>query len=202
MTAKKINKIEITGMISNELKELTSSVSKMMEAFRQIRKPIVESVKKVPTTAQQLEKVTEQTEQATNRVLDMVEAINNRESEISEWVSKIKELIPREVLSASNELESLMDKVGKNTVSNLNDLFNIMDAMQFQDITTQQVDHAITLLDDVEDRLMSLLNAIGNKNGIVKNKGTKKQRAFDPNAEFTVEDKKQQREIDDIIKNR
>ena len=202
MTTNKIGKLEISGTIRGELKDLSETVSKMMEAFRQIRKPIVESFEKVPTTTQQLEKVTEQTEQATNKVLDMVEAINDRESDIGKWINQIKEYIPNEVLSANKELESLLDNVEKNSTNNLNDLFSIMDAMQFQDITTQQMDHAITLLDGVEDRLLSLLNTIGDKNITAKDRNSKKQRAFDPNAQFSTGDKKQQREVDDIIKNR
>ena len=197
-----INKPELTGQIRKELKDLTASVGQMMELFRQIRQPIEESFEKVPTTAEKLESVSKQTEQAANRVLDMVEAINSRESEITDWVRQIRELIPAEILNQNGDLSRLLDKVSQNAENNLNDSFNILDAMQFQDITSQQMDHAITLLDEVEDKLMSLLGSVGIKNGKLQSKSNKKKRVYDPDAKFTMNNGNQQEEIDKIISNR
>jgi len=191
----------VTGQVRKELRELTSSISKMMGVFREIRKPIQESFEKVPTTTQHLEKVTEQTEQATHRVLDMVEDISNRETDNAECIKKIKELIPENILSSNDELGELLKKVFESSEASLNDSYSIMDALQFQDITSQQMDHAITLLDDVEDKLMSLLSAVGAKNGKLHGKDGKKKRVYDPNAKFTVDGAQQQDEIDSIISN-
>jgi len=201
MSENKANKSEMTGQIRKELKELTSSISKMMGVFREIRKPIQESFEKVPTTTQHLERVTEQTEKATHKVLDMVEAISNRETDNAGWIKKMKELIPENILSSNEELRELLDKVHENSEACLNDSYSIMDALQFQDITSQQMDHAITLLDDVEDKLMSLLGAVGVKNDVLKTRENKRKRVYDPNAQFNIEDTKQQDEIDNIISN-
>ena len=193
------NKSEMTGQIRKELKELTTSISKMMDVFRQIRKPIQESSEAVPTTTKHLEKVTEQTEQATHQVLDKVEAINTREAQITDWIKKLKELIPENLLSTEKELEPLLSKIAENAEANLDDSFSIMDAMQFQDITSQQMDHAITSLDDVEEKLTSLLDAVGLKIEKQEPKTNKKIRVFDPNAKFTLDSPKKQQEIDNII---
>ena len=194
-------KNQMTQQIRQEIKELTTSIGNLMSVFRQIRKPIQESFETVPTTAQHLEKVTEQTEKATQKVLDMVEAINSRESQISDWIKRVKELIPDKVLSATDNLNQLLEDIAKNAEANLNDSFNIMDAMQFQDITSQQMDHAITSLDDVEEKLMSLLSAVRIKVEKSPSKCNKKKRFFDANAKFTPDNSKKQQEIDEIISN-
>ena len=200
MADNKTKKSEMTGQIRQELKDLTSSISKMMGVFKQIRKPIQESFETVPTTAEHLEKVTEQTEQATNKVLDMVEAITNRESESTEWLKKMKEIISKADFGKKSKLGKLLDELTTNAEANLNDSYSIMDALQFQDITSQQIDHAITLLDDVEDKLMSLLKTVGvKKEGRKSFKNNKKKRVYDPNANFHFDDNNQQDAIDSII---
>jgi len=194
------NKSKITEKLHQELKELTASISTMMEAFKKIRQPIQESSIKVPTTAHHLEKVTEQTERATHKVLDMIEAITNRESQISGWTEQIKALIPGDVLSSKTQIGTLLTDIKANANDNLNDSYNIMDALQFQDITTQQIDHAISLLDDVEDKLISMLNTVGIKSGDQsKIRPVRKVKAFDPNAGFSADNPTQQQEIDRII---
>jgi chemotaxis regulatin CheY-phosphate phosphatase CheZ len=194
------NKSKITEKVRQELKELTTSISAMMEAFRKIRQPIQESSVKVPTTAHHLEKVTEQTERATHKVLDMIEDITNRESQISGWVEQIKKMIPDEVLSSNTQIDTLLTDIKVNAEGTLNDSYNIMDALQFQDITTQQIDHAISLLDDVEDKLVSMLQTVGVKSADQPDKkSARKVKAFDPNAGFSADNPTQQQEIDRII---
>lgn len=193
------NKSKVTEQIRSELKELTSSINSMMDAFRKIRQPIQESSAKLPTTTSQLEKVTEQTEQATHRVLDMIEAITNRELDIGEGIKKVKELIPQEALNSVSGLQPRLDEISSNVEANLNDSYNIMDALQFQDITTQQIDHAISLLDEVEIKLHSMLVAVGIKDDSLLKKVNNKRRAFDPNANFSAYSPTQQKEIDKLI---
>jgi chemotaxis regulatin CheY-phosphate phosphatase CheZ len=195
------NKSKMTDQIRQELKELTDSINTMMEAFRQIKKPMQESSVKLPTSAYQLERVTEQTEQATHKVLDMVESISNRETDILEDSKKIRGMIPQDVLDSSSELATVIAKISANAESNLNDSYNIMDALQFQDITTQQIDYAISLLDDVEGKLHIMLKAVGIKQEQGQQRMQKREKAFDPNASFAADNPSQQKEIDNIINN-
>ena len=189
----------MTEQIRLELKELTTSINSMMDAFRKIRKPIQESSAKLPTTTSQLEKVTEQTEQATHKVLDIIEAITKRESDIGGGIQKLKDLIPQESLNSVAGLNDLLDEISDSVEANLNDSYNIMDALQFQDITTQQIDHAISLLDEVELKLHSMLVAVGIKDTGTLKKVSGKRRAFDPNANFNSDTPTQQKEIDKLI---
>jgi len=130
---------EITGQIRKELEELTTSISKMMDVFRQIRQPIQESSDKVPTTTQQLERVTQQTEQATQKMLDIVESITNRESDIAKAAAQLKKTI-----QGNPVIDKLCSGIQANADANLNDTMVIMEALQFQDITSQQIEHAVS----------------------------------------------------------
>ncbi len=192
------NKSKVTEQIRSELKELTDSIGVMMSTFRSIKKPMQESSDQLPTTTSQLEKVTEQTENAANKVLDMIESISNREADISSEINKAKELVAEGKIENNEQLKELLESIGKNSEANINDAYNIMDALQFQDITTQQIDHAISLLDDVEGKLHTMLKAVGIKpDKLVPSK--KRQKAFDPNLNVSGENKTQQEDIDQIF---
>jgi len=195
------DKSKMTDQIRQELKELTSSINTMMDAFRQIKKPMQESSVKLPTTTYQLERVTEQTEQATHKVLDMVESISNRENDVVSGIQKIYSLVPSNIIDSNEELKTLLAKLSADANSNLNDSYSIMDALQFQDITTQQIDYAISLLDDVEGKLHGMLKAVGIKEEQISPLPPRRQKAFDPNASFSADSPTQQKEIDKIISN-
>ncbi len=189
---------EMVDKIRRELNELTSSIGKMMELFRQIKQPIQESSEKVPSTTMQLEKVTQQTEKATHKVLDIVELLTNRNSEIIEICQKIESTI-ESGLGKNAEIGKLLDQIKNNANANLGDTMVIMEALQFQDITSQQIDHAVSQLEDVEGKLKTLLVSTGmaKETEIVQN--GRKNRAFDPNAKYDAVHQNQQREVDDLI---
>ena len=79
-----------------------------------------------------------------------------------------------------------------------NNAFLIMDALQFQDITSQQMHHASTLLEDIEGRLQHLLSVFdGEAMPEFEDSEAKKERAFDPDADLF--DGKNQSEVDTIV---
>lgn len=187
---------EITGQIRKELEELTASISKMMDVFRQIRQPIQESSDKVPTTTQQLERVTQQTEQATQKMLDIVESITNRESDIAKAAAQLNKTI-----RGNPEAEKLCSGIQTNADANLNDTMVIMEALQFQDITSQQIEHAVSQLEDIDTKLKALLVTTGAKKESSAPDPARKSRAFDPNANYAVDHTTHQQDVDELISN-
>jgi chemotaxis regulatin CheY-phosphate phosphatase CheZ len=192
---------EITGQIRKELEELTSSIGKMMDVFRQIRQPIQESSDKVPTTTQQLERVTQQTEQATQKMLDIVESITNRESEIAKAANQLKKVVPEKTWGEIPELEKLYSSLKENSDANLNDTMVIMEALQFQDITSQQIEHAVSQLEDIDTKLKTLLVTTGANKDTPPPDAVRKNRAFDPNANYAVDHTTHQQDVDALISN-
>jgi chemotaxis regulatin CheY-phosphate phosphatase CheZ len=192
---------EMTGQIRKELEELTSSIGKMMDVFRQIRQPIQESSDTVPSTTQQLERVSQQTEQATQKMLDIVEAITARESEIAKAANLFKKSVPETTWSKTPELERLYKIITDNSDANLNDTMVIMEAMQFQDITSQQIEHAVSQLEDIDIKLKALLVTTGGSKEQSGAEGPRKNRAYDPNANYAVDHSTHQQDVDELISN-
>ncbi len=87
-----------------------------------------------------------------------------------------------------------------NANTNLNDAFALMDALQFQDITSQQMDHAAALLEEIESRLHMRAEDYRRRAAaeIVASNRPKKARAYDPHADL-FERKTEQKEIDTLF---
>jgi hypothetical protein len=76
-----------------------------------------------------------------------------------------------------------------------------MEALQFQDITAQQMDHAASLLEDVEGKLHGIISTlVGQGDMPAVPKATAKKRAYDPHADM-VDKKTDQDTIDTLFAN-
>ncbi|MEZ5359461.1 MAG: protein phosphatase CheZ [Candidatus Zixiibacteriota bacterium] len=183
--------------LRNELEQLTDSINGIMTKMKRMQNPILESREKLPEANQQLDKITAQTEQATHKMLDMVEQIIDHQEQITQLSGEITQFFKK---SRAKDREVFAEQVKRiNEMSSIsqNNAFLIMDALQFQDITSQQIQHASTLLEDIESRLHMLLAAFDGKDIPEElNHPNAAKRAYDPNADFTS---KNQNEVDNIV---
>ena len=163
--------------IRSEMGQLVGSVERLVERFAELTSPICESSSRVPEATRQLEKVTQQTEQATHQVLDSIEKILEREEKLLEG------------------LKSLLDEVGDNAAvigtiktfrgwvqENLDSAFDIMNTLQFQDITAQQMQHASQVLEEIQSRLQRLMGTIDGAE--IAEEPSRAAPSYDPNATF------------------
>jgi chemotaxis regulatin CheY-phosphate phosphatase CheZ len=183
--------------IQQEIAELTNSISGLVEGFKKLQRPLVESHEKVPQATNQLDKISAQTEEATHRMLDTVEKITQREDDV---IKGIEEIRGKAAQGDIAQVEQLAAEISEKANQNLNDAFSIMDSLQFQDITAQQMDHAASLLEDIEEKLNNILNTIGAKGdeGVEVTALERKVRAYDPHADF-VDRKANQADIDTLF---
>jgi chemotaxis regulatin CheY-phosphate phosphatase CheZ len=80
--------------------------------------------------------------------------------------------------------------------TNLDDAFNIMNTLQFQDITSQQIQHASQLLDEIQYRLRNLVSAV---EGTEQSEAPQpKGRVYDPNASID-RNGTEQSEVDALV---
>ena len=176
-------KESLQARIQQEIAELTGAISGLVEGFKKLQRPLVESHEKVPQATNQLDKISAQTEEATHRMLDTIEKITQREDDVIKGIEDI-----RQKASAGDvaSIEQLAAEVSEKANQNLNDAFTIMDSLQFQDITAQQMDHAASLLEDIEEKLHHILSAIGAEGalGDQAQLAERKVRAYDPHADF------------------
>jgi len=176
--------------VLDDIVKLVTSVNEMIQNFKAIREPIIESSNSVPQATQQLDKVTEETERVTHKMLDLVEGLMERGMDTA--------MIVDELLASNEERpqedRDRLEEIKENSDADQNDLFLIMDALQFQDITSQQINHANAILDTIENKLQSLLSTLGEVFDVQEHM----ERCYDPNA--TVRDgETRQKIVDNVI---
>jgi len=189
--ASKENNGQIPTEVFEDIVKLVKSVNDMIQNFNSIKKPIVDTSNSVPEAAKQLDKVTQETEKATHKMLDLIEGILDREIETASMVETIfseEEKLPETAVKN-------LDRIKMNAEDSQNDSFMIMDSLQFQDITTQQIYHASAILGTIEERLQSLLSMIGEA---FKMERTVKTH-YDPEATTDNREGRQQ-SVDELIK--
>ncbi len=189
-----------TKSMHDELRELASTLSDIVRGIRVAQEPIIESQKKVPQATEQLEKITRQTEDATHRVLDMVESITSRESEIESLLKDLRRSLPATYFRNNSKAKALIERIRECASLNQTAAYDIMDALQFQDITSQQIDHAITLLEQVQGRLQEVLMELAGEQQSAVPEEKRRERAYDPNAHFSSDsDQEKQSSVDQLV---
>ena len=112
---------------------------------------------------------------------------------MTEGLKKLVECLP----DKTDEVQELLSTLSAKAETNLADAYTIMDTLQFQDITAQQIDHAASLLEVIETKLHDIGNVIDGEAPTIPSE-VKKDRAFDPNADLFT-NKTDQAAIDDLI---
>jgi len=180
----------IPTSVIDDIIKLVEAMDNVIQNFNSIKKPIIDSSNSVPKATEQLDKVTQETEKATSRMLDLVEGITDKEIET---LSIVGDLLENSDGLNDGEKDKLQ-KVRQNAENVQNDTFLIMDSLQFQDITTQQIHHANSILEALEDEMRSLVEVMGKAI-----KSEQKSRSFDPNATIEGGETRQQN-VDELIK--
>lgn len=189
---------DLQTRIQKEILELASSINDIVQKFKELKNPLAESHERVPKATEQLDKIDEQTQAATHQMLDKVEEISQREEELIQGLANIKDLISKDQVA---DVGSLVDTLIEKADATVNDVYTIMDALQFQDITSQQMNHAASLLEEVEGKLNGIINVLQGSQSVSdpkESEKTTKRRVFDPHADMS-DKKTDQSEIDSFV---
>jgi len=194
-------KESVQDRLQLELKDLAKSIFDLVDKFKSLHNPLTESQEKVPIATEQLDKISEQTEAAAHQMLDRIDNITERETTIVNELTEIKKAI---AAGTYDGLEPRIDDMITKANANCDDAFMIMDALQFQDITSQQMSHAASLLEDIENKLNQIVGVMeGQVESVSKAAGdtaeaARKDRAYDPHADL-FDKKTDQATIDDLF---
>ncbi len=186
----------VTRVPHEQLRALAESVAEVVQNIRRSQAPLVESQRNLPKATQQLEQVTRGTEDATHRVLDRVEAITAREGEIEALLKELRRALPATYFRNQSKVRAVVEKIREHARANQDDAFTILDALQFQDISTQQIKRAIALLEQLGMRLQSEISKI--EGFEPTENGSLRETASHPNAEYSAEENGQ-RVVDELI---
>lgn len=206
------------------LEELFNFVKEVGPMLEEINKSLEESSSKIPRASSQLNTVTKTTEMATTEILDALDEMSLKFGEMKGLITsmrsyyekqrrlarKIGKHIKNGEFSKVNELwgkyyETLkncdgFDDVIEKLVEVKQSADNIMIALQFQDITAQQISAINHLIGSVQEKLTHLLEQLENVD--LKSSGSKnsesQSEAFNPMAEYDRSEIKQ-KIVDEII---
>jgi len=179
------NSVQFYKPVFNSLIAFVNSIIEIMD---EIGISIKESSLEVPKATDQLEKVTHETEEAATEMLNIVDSITICVEKINQNIKEAKKGLRLftdkngNIIDFKNEKKQLKEaQENIDEIQNLN--FNILNSLQFQDITSQQIKSANYILKSVRIHLNSL---IGNLDNVSLDKANEEHKDFDTQA--TIQD--------------
>lgn len=169
-----------------ELKTVPLSLDKTYE----IIKDIITSVHKsrfqlkgavdglIKQTGEQLIKVTSATEAATTKILDVSDQLTAKQNDLVDKLDTLKD-------KGGDDLASAIEEIKNDIYSQQDDTFMILDYLQFQDITSQQLEGAFGMLVQIEEKLLIVANLLEGLDNLTFEKLQERNKAYDKDAEFS-----------------
>lgn len=142
-----------------ELGELARFIDTTMKTLSEFSAPVNASTEQLPQAQTHLLNLKTQTEQGTHRVMLEVEAIQDNHAQVSKMLKEITQAIQQAKVAPA--LIQQMHVLGQTIGENDKRLLDIMTALSFQDLVAQSVNKLVTILDEVEHRLLQLVVVFG-----------------------------------------
>lgn len=122
------------------LEDLFNFLREMMPIMSEVRSSLQDTNSKLPTASDRIADVTKTTEMATNEILDNLDLISDKLTMLDTDSEKDRKHI--------NEVDEKIT--------------NIILSLQFQDITSQKLEHAERILNAISDKFSSLFSSLEN----------------------------------------
>jgi|GEM_PF-7015239 chemotaxis regulatin CheY-phosphate phosphatase CheZ len=161
-----------------QIARLVVFIEEVIPLFDTIQDSLKQSSSLIPKASEKLGKVSSATEMAATEVMDIVDNVIERLNKMTENLAAIEEKIGEE------SAEMVKDKttaIREEIDGSQDDLFSIMNALQFQDITTQQINGISETIENVHYKIAELLSGFQDEGISLMDV---KKVAFDPNAEY------------------
>ena len=184
------------------LGSLVSFVNSVVEIIEEIGVSIKESSSEVPKAKDQLEKITQETELAANNMLDIVEKILSNIESTNNNINRIRRGLKVFIDSKGNLIDFNSEKRYLKEIQTYIDeiqdySYSLLNSLQFQDITAQQIRSANFILNSIRIQLNNLLSNLYN---IEKKKEKIEKEDFDYKA--TIKNSTERQSLaDNIVEN-
>ncbi len=151
--------------INNELAELTKYVTMITSTVRDMESPVTTTSDQLPQATAHLNDLARLTEEGTHRVIALTEAIETNRGTMQIALEQLQQKVGSEHAA---DMKSLIDMVKADERR----LTDIHVALSFQDLVAQRVAKLVTILNEVQHKLLKLVVVFGIKK---KNDGSEKQ---------------------------
>ena len=142
-----------------ELGELARFIDTTMKTLSEFSVPVNASTEQLPQAQSHLLNLKTQTEQGTHKVMLEVEAIQDSHTQINKMLKELTQALQQGKVSPA--IVQTIHTVGQQLAQDDKRLLDIMTALSFQDLVAQSVNKLVTILDEVEHKLLQLVVVFG-----------------------------------------
>ena len=142
--------------INAELTELTKYVEMITSTIRDMESPVTTTSDQLPQATAHLNDLARMTEEGTHRVLALTEAIDTNRATMCTALARVQHKLGGEDASDISKVMELLK-------SDEQRLMDIHVALSFQDLVAQRVAKLVTILNDVQHKLLKLVVVFGIK---------------------------------------
>ena len=145
--------------IKGELGRLAKYLDETRKKLQFIDCPIKASTKNFPEASNQLMDITKETEAATHKIISLTEKVIDGQNVLTDQLQDLKGSTHN--LSNNNNIKSVIKNIETINESNKEDLISLLTALSFQDLTGQKVKKILSLVQDIETKILELLLSFG-----------------------------------------
>lgn len=149
----------IDTQIYDQLGELARFIDTTLKTITQFKDPMSATTEQLPEAISHLRDLKRLTEEGTHKVMQLVEGIQDNHRRL---VTQLDEV--RKAVGATAGLDKAVTTVGAIKTGLLADekpLVDIVTALSFQDLVAQRVNKLVTIVDEVEHKLLELVVVFG-----------------------------------------
>lgn len=142
-----------------ELGELARFIDTTMKTLSEFSTPVSTSTEQLPQALSHLTNLKTMTEQGTHRVMLEVEAIQDSHLKLSGMIKELTLALQKTQAAPAvlQQMQAISDTIGADDKR----LLDIMTALSFQDLVAQSVNKLVTILQEVEHKLLQLVVVFG-----------------------------------------
>ncbi|GMV52026.1 MAG: putative chemotaxis regulator CheZ [Nitrospira sp. OLB3] len=181
-----------------ELGELARFIDTTMKTLSEFSAPVNNSTQQLPQAMSHLTDLKAMTERGTHEVIRQVEAIQDNHVRLAQTLKDLTHAL--RLAQASSSLTDQLQSIARTLTDDDKRLIEIMTALSFQDLVAQSVNKLVTILDEVEHKLLQLVVVFGPYQKQVAQKDQGKASEMLKQLEATKSTSMNQDLVDEILK--
>lgn len=149
----------IDAQIYDQLGELARFIDTTLKTITQFRDPMSATTEQLPEAVNHLHDLKRLTEDGTHKVMQLVESIQDNHRRLAAQLDEVGKAV-----AATPGLDTTVETVGAAKASLVADekrLVDIITALSVQDLVAQRVNKLVTIVDEVEHKLLELVVVFG-----------------------------------------
>ena len=137
-----------------KLGELTRFIDTTIKTISQFSAPMSATTEQLPDATAHLRDLRKLTEEGTHKVMQLVETIEDNRTRVTAQLDALKRRLAGDDAAALEAIQAALKKDDK-------PLIDIIIALSFQDLVAQRVNKLVTIVEEVEHKLLELVVVFG-----------------------------------------